>query len=216
MKKLITKKEIIPLAILVAIIAVSIALYPSLPEQIPSHWNTAGQVDKYASKNFTVFFFPSLILFIYLLITFLPFIDPLKKNIEKSSEAYFYLKTVLVAFFALIYGYTLASGIAGAKNFPINLLILPTLGLMLIFIGFLLPKFKRNYFVGIRTPWTLESEEVWNITHKRAKKWFILAGLTVIMGAFIKVGFLWFFIPMLAFLLWPVVESYLIFKKLKK
>lgn len=216
MSKLITKKEFIPLAILLAVIIGGALVYPSLPAKVPSHWNMAGQVDGYMNKTFAVYFFPGLILFVYLLMTFLPFIDPLRKNIEKSAKAYFYLKLLLVAFLSLMYGYTIMAGLNGGENFPINLLIVPSLGLMFAAIGFLVPHFKKNYFIGIRTPWTLESEEVWDKTHQRAKKFYIFAGLFVIFGGLLKIPFWFVFTVMMIFLLWPVADSYFIFKKLGK
>lgn len=216
MSKLITKKEFIPLAILLAVIIGGVLVYPSLPAKVPSHWNMAGQVDGYMNKTFAIYFFPGLILFIYLLMTFLPFIDPLKKNIEKSAKAYFYFKVLLVAFFSLMYGYTIMAGLNGGENFPINLLIVPSLGLMFAAVGFLMPNFKKNYFIGIRMPWTLESEEVWDKTHQRAKKFYIAAGLFVAIGGLLQIHFLLIFIPMMVFLLWPVVDSYFIFKKIGK
>lgn len=211
--KLITKKEIIPGLILVAVILASFIFYSRLPSKIPSHWNLNGEIDGYMSKNFSVIFFPLLIAGIYLFMTVLPFIDPLRKNIEASAEAYFWLKTILISFFSLLYFYSIYAGINAQGIFSINLFIMPTLGLMIIAIGFLLPKFKKNYFVGIRTPWTLESEEVWIKTHKRAKKWFILAGLLLILGGFMPSIGKWLLIVMILMVLWPVVDSYLLYKK---
>lgn len=214
MSKLITKKDFIPLAILFAVIIVGAVVYPSLPAKVPSHWNVNGEIDGYMGKTFAVFFFPGLILAIYLLMTFLPFIDPLRKNIEKSAKAYFYLKVLLVAFLSLIYGYTIMAAFSG-ESFPINLMMFPTLGLLIIGMGFLMPHFKKNYFIGIRTPWTLESEEVWDKTHLRAKNFYIIGGLVIIFGGLLHIPFWFVFVVMMGFLLWPVVDSYILFKKLK-
>lgn len=215
-QKLITKKEIIPILIILLTLVVILALYSKLPSRVPSHWNFQGKVDGYSSKNFTAFFFPGLIIFIYLLMTFLPFIDPLRKNVEASAEAYFWLRAMFVGFFSLLYFNILYAGIAGGEKFSINLTFLPVLGLLFIGIGFLLPKFKRNYFIGIRTPWTLNSDVVWEKTHQRAKNLFIAAGVVLILGSLIKNLGIWLLIIMLIFLLWPIIDSYFIYRKEKK
>ncbi|MFH1188171.1 MAG: DUF1648 domain-containing protein [bacterium] len=215
MSKLITKKEFIPSAILLAVIIVGALVYPSLPAKVPSHWNVNGEIDGYMGKTFAVYFFPGLILAIYLLMTFLPFIDPLRKNIEKSAKAYFYLKVLLVSFFSLLYVYTIMAAFSG-EIFPINLFMFLTLGLLIVGMGFLMPNFKKNYFIGIRTPWTLESEEVWDKTHQRAKKFYVFGGLFVVFGGLLHIPFWFVFAAMMVFLLWPVVDSYFIFKRLEK
>lgn len=215
MTKIITKKEIIPILIIMSVIAASVIMFSRLPDSVPSHWNINGQADGYAGKNFTVIFFPSLIIAMYLLLTFLPFIDPLRKNIEQFAVPYFWLRTVLVSFLSLLYFYTLYAGITGIRAFPINMFIMPALGVMFIVIGYLLPKFKKNYFIGIRTPWTLHSEEVWNLTHKRARKWYVGAGILLIPSGFLKTGG-WIMAVMILFLLWPVADSYFIYRRLKK
>ncbi|MFH1564553.1 MAG: DUF1648 domain-containing protein [bacterium] len=216
MSKLITKKEFIPLAILLAAIIVGVLVYPSLPAKVPSHWNINGEIDGYIGKTFAVCFFPGLILAIYLLMTFAPLINPLRKNIEKSAKAYFYLKLLLVSFFSALYMYTIIAAFAGGENFLIDLLIIPTFGLLIIGMGFLMPHFKKNYFIGIRTLWTLGSEEVWDKTHQRAKKFYIIGGLCIVFGGLLHIPFWFVFSVMMVFLLWPVVDSYILFKKLGK
>jgi len=212
--KLITKKEIIPILILLAVGLITLAVYPCLPLKIPSHWNAAGKIDGYMSKNLAVILFPAIILGIYLLMIGLPLIDPLKKNIEKSADAYFWLRTILVSFFSAIYLFMIYAGLTGEAGIPINFFIMPIIGLMVIAMGFLMPRFKKNYFVGIRTPWTLESEEVWDKTHQRAQKWFIGAGLLLIIASPFRVLGIWPIIVMILLLLWPVVDSYIIYKKI--
>lgn len=215
MSKLITKKEVLPVLIIIAVIAVSFMTYKYLPEKVPSHWNARGEIDGYAGRGFTVIFFPSLILGIYLLSTFFPFIDPLKENVEKFATPYFYLRTILVLFLSSLYFYTIYAAVKGGAAMPIDMFILPTLGVMFIVIGYLLPKFKKNYFIGIRTPWTLHSEEVWDMTHKRARKWYVGAGVIIMLGGFFKNAR--FILPiMILLLLYPIVDSYFIYRKVNK
>ena len=176
------KKDILPIVLIILALIIGIQLYPSLPEQIPTHWNSQGEVDGFSSKAFGVFFFPILTLGIYLLMTFLPLIDPLKKNYEKFIGVYFWLKVVLVAFFLSLYAFSLA--VASGLNLNINYFIIPAVSILFILIGTFLPKLKKNWFVGIRTPWTIHSEKVWDSTHKFSGKVFIGVGIISLLSLF--------------------------------
>jgi len=208
-----SKKEIIPISLIIFAILVSVFLYSSLPDKIPSHWNIKGEVDAWSSKNFTVLFYPSLALGIYLFMTFIPLIDPLRRNYLKFNVAYFWFRTIFVLFFVLLYLYTLWSVLGEALN--INYFIMPAISILFIVIGIFIPKIKKNYFVGIRTPWTIHSEEVWNKTHQFGGKFFIAAGLIVLCSLlFPEYSFLIVIsvIPIAASI--PVIYSYFIFRKI--
>lgn len=90
--KIISKKEILPIALIIVAFIVGLLLYPDLPERMPSHWNAQGEVDAWSSKNFSVFFFPGLTLGFYLLMTFIPLIDPLRKNYARFRMTYFWFR----------------------------------------------------------------------------------------------------------------------------
>ena len=208
--KIISKKEIIPLSLILLIFIVGILLYPGLPERMPTHWNAQGEVDGWGSRNFAVFFFPCLIAAVYCLMLFIPLIDPLKKNYPLFARPYFYFRLLFVSFLSSVYLYTLAAGFGWQMN--INYLIIPANALLFILIGFFLPKIKKNYFVGIKTPWTLHSEEVWNKTHQFSGKLFIAAGLVSLLGFF---NFWFFVIPILTAALGSIVYSYFVFRRVK-
>jgi len=103
---------------------------------------------------------------IYLLMTLIPLIDPLKKNYSKFVFPYFLLRTVFVEFLVLLNLFVLIAGFD--SGFPINYFILPLFFILFAVLGLFLPLVKRNYFVGIKTPWTIHSEQVWDKTHKLA------------------------------------------------
>lgn len=211
--KLFTKKELLPFAIIVLVVLVGIVLHSSLPERVPSHWNAKGEIDAWSSKDFSVIFLPLVILGIYLLMTFIPLIDPLRKNYEKFALPYFCFRTVFVLFFALLYFYTLWTALGGQAN--INHLMLPAFSFLFIVIGAFLPHIKKNYFVGIRTPWTLHSEEVWNETHKVAGKLFIAAGIVSLSGfLFSEYSFHIFMTAVLGAALGSVFYSYFVFRRM--
>ena len=211
--KIITKKEILPIILIVFAFLVGLSLYSKLPDQVPSHWNAQGEVDAWSSKNFTVFFFPGITLAIYLLMTFIPLIDPLRKNYLKFAKPYFWFRLLFVVFYVSLYFYTLWS--AFGAEIKINYFILPAISLFFVLIGIFLPKVKRNYFVGIRTPWTIHSEETWDKTHKLAGKTFIIAGLISLLGIFIsKYSFTIFITAILLASFIPVIYSYFVFKRI--
>lgn len=177
--KLYDKKEILPIVMIVVIALIGFYLYPQLPDLVPSHWGISGEIDGWMPKVFAVYFFPALILFIYLLLSFLPLMDPLKVNIEMFSRSYFWFKVVLVLFLSSLYLMSLYAGL----GYEVNVGRFVTLGIAALFavIGYIMPQIKKNYTFGIRLPWTLHSEEVWVKTHKFGGKLFI--ALAVLMAA---------------------------------
>lgn len=210
--KIFTKKEILPIVLIVFAFALSFSFYHCLPEKIPSHWNIKGEIDAWQSKNFAVWFFPSLTLVFYLFMTFLPLIDPLRKNYLRFTTPYFWFRTVFVLFFVLLYLYTLFTALGGKLN--INYFILPALSVLFFVIGLFLPKIKKNYFVGIRTPWTIHSEEVWDKTHKFSGKLFIAAGLISLFATFFPdYSFLIFMTAVFSAVLISIAYSYFVFRQ---
>jgi len=211
--KIITKKEILPVALIALAFIAGGFLYPDLPEKIPSHWNIKGEIDAWSSKNFAVFFFPSITLGIYLLMTFIPLIDPLRKNYPRFAIPYFWFRTVFVLFFVLIYFYTLWAALGTKLN--INYFIIPAFSVLFIVIGIFLPKVRKNYFVGIRTPWTIHSEEVWDKTHQLAGKFFIAGGIIALFTLFLpKYSVLFFVVVIFLVAFIPIIYSYFIFRKI--
>jgi uncharacterized membrane protein len=212
--KIFTKKEVLPIALIILTFMVGVLLYPDLPERMPTHWNAQGEVDAWSGKNFAVFFLPVVILATYLLITLIPLIDPLRRNYPKFALPYFWFRTALVIFFVLLYFYTLWASLGTKLN--INFFIIPAFSVLFITIGLFLPKVKKNYFVGIRTPWTIHSEEVWDKTHQFGGKFFIAGGIIALIGLLFPKYFLSIFIfavLLAAFI--PVIYSYFAFRKIE-
>lgn len=214
--KTFSKKEMAPLFVIFLMFVAAFAFYkaPCLPDKLPTHWNASGAIDGYSAKNFVILFFPALTLGLYLLLTFLPLIDPFRENYKKFALPYFLIRLFLVLLFAFLYFYTLWAGLGYAPK--INLLIIPFFSLFFVVLGLLVPKIKRNYFVGIRTPWTLQNENVWQKTHQFGGKTMTITGLlcffTIFLGDY---SFVVFIILVLIGALSPVFYSYFIYKKLK-
>ena len=163
-----------PLLIFLAL-AVAIFYYPQLPDPMPSHWDSRGQVDGYMQKDLALFFLPAIAFFFYLFARLIPKIDPLRTNIETFRREYDEFIIVVTAFLIFIYLGSIIWALGYQINF-ISLVALPLAGLF-YFMSDLLAKSKRNFFIGIRTPWTLSDDKVWEETHKLGAKMFKGFGL---------------------------------------
>ncbi|MFZ5596430.1 MAG: SdpI family protein [Bacillota bacterium] len=171
------------LVILGAMIAASIVVYPHLPERVPVHWNAAGGVDRYGSRFTGAFAIPLLTVGIYAGMLLMPLIDPKRANYGRFLTAYRAIRAGLVVFLALLYGATMAVSL----GYPINISrVVPfALGLLFILTGNFLTQIRFNYFTGIRTPWTLASEEVCRKTHRFGGFIFVIAGVVTVLAAFL-------------------------------
>ena len=213
--KILSKKEIIPISLIILAFVLGFYFYSKLPDQIPGHWDYKGEIDAYTSKDFAIFFYPSLTLGLYLLLSFIPLIDPLRKNYASFAQYYFIFRLIFVCFFLSLYFYSLWASFGTEIN--INYFIIPLLSFLFIFLGLFMPKIKKNYFVGIRNPWTIHSEKVWDKTHQFGGKLFIGAGIISILSLLSPCYS--FFIFLTAVILAGLIAnvySYLIFRKLEK
>ncbi len=212
---ILTKKELVPMVIILFafVLGASFYLAPCVPDSFPTHWNFQGQVDGWSSKGFATIFFPCLILAIYVLMLLLPRLDPMKHNYQKFVGSYYAIRLGLVLFLSLIFIFTLFAGIGFKWN--IQFFIIPLMAALFIIIGIVLPKIKKNYFVGIRTPWTLQSEEVWDKTHKYSGKIFVVMGILSLLTIFLgDWSFAVFMVLIIGGALLSIFYSYYIYKKL--
>jgi uncharacterized membrane protein len=153
----------------------------------------------------------------FVLFLVVPSIDPLKANIAQFREAFNLFIVLIVAFMLYVHGLTLAWSL-GHTNFKMSTSMLPAMGLLFIFIGFMLRKAKRNFFIGIRTPWTLSSDTVWDKTHQLGAVLFMASGvLTFIGGVFGGMTAFWFlFVPLIGSTVFLLIYSYVLYQKESK
>lgn len=205
---------IVVVLIIIAATFVGLLLWNRLPDPMAAHWNINDQVDGYMPKTLAVFLLPLFTLGMLLLFLLIPAIDPLKANIAQFRATYNLFITLIVAFLIYLYGLTLAWNL-GYTYFRMSGALLPALGLLFIFMGFLMRQAKRNYFIGIRTPWTLASDTVWEETHRVGAILFILSGVIAFFGGFFG-GFTalcFMLIPTMGSTLFLLIYSYRLYKR---
>jgi uncharacterized membrane protein len=193
---------------------VSAALYSKLPEQVPVHWNAAGQVDRYGSRFEGAFIMPILNAAMLLLFTWLPALDPRRDSYEKFKKFYKMMQWAMVLFLIGMQGVTLAWALG--YELSISTFVKFSMGILFMVLGNYLGKVKPNWFVGIKTPWTLENEEVWTKTHRLAGPLMFLAGLLSLVLAFVDKPFtLWVIVGglMLASFI-PIVYSFVLYRQI--
>ncbi len=198
--------------LLVVTFIVSIAFYPHLPENVPTHWNVQGEVDGYMSKFGGTFTAPFIMLGLVVILLLIPKIDPLKENINKFKDYYYGFIVVFLIFMLLVQLHTLLWGI-GIK-ISVNFFLPIITGVLFYFTGILLEKAKRNWFIGIRTPWTLSSDVVWDKTHKIGALLFKICGVIAIIGAlFPKYSVFFILIPLVITSIYLLIYSYVDYQK---
>ena len=188
-------------------------LYPHLPGQIPIHFDIHGNPDNYASKATYWWLIGSMTIGLYLIMLIIPLIDP-KGKIKQMGNKYYILKLILVGLMALLS--IISVYVAANPKVKINFLIMITIGLMFLIFGNYMPSFKPNYFIGIRTPWTLESEDNWRRTHRMGGWLWAITGLVVIILTLVGVNALVSIILLTIAAFTPLVYSFIIYLEDKK
>jgi uncharacterized membrane protein len=197
-------------------VAYLLYIYPSLPVSVPVHFGIDGNPDRYGSKGeFLVTFYILLgsSAFVYLLLKFLPAIDP-KKMVKVGEATFRKLAFGLVLFFSALAIAIIFSTVN--RSFQVNKLILPVIGLLFAFIGNIMNSIKPNYFAGIRTPWTLEDDNTWRATHRLAGKIWFAGGIIITVAVLLlpaRVGIIVFMSLIAVMVLIPVIYSYIYYKK---
>jgi len=181
-KSRLNKRELVPLILIVIIFALAVYLYPHMPEQMPIHWNAQGEVDNYGGKFLGLFLLPLVTLGVYILFSIIPLISVYKKHIQKFIKHLYGMKIALILFLSAIYIVTILSALGHDIN--VAYFILPLISGLLFYIGYIMKFVKRNFFIGIRTPWTLSSGKVWDQTHKIGSITFRIMALVFLLAIF--------------------------------
>ncbi len=151
-------------------------VWNNIPETIATHFNASGEADDFGSKNMLIYLTLLLVGFTFVLLKIAPAIDP-KKRFEQMGDSYQKIQFFLMAFMSAISIFFIHTAVSGGNSN--NGLLFALMGLFFMALGNYLPTMKPNYFVGIRTPWTLESESNWRKTHRLGGKLFMVGGLII-------------------------------------
>ncbi len=194
-------------------VAISIWAYPRLPPTIATHWNLRGTPDGFSSRAWALAIMPLLIVAMTGLFNVLPRIDPRRENYARFVNSYWLIAHGVIVFMLVAHAMIIASGL----GFPVRIdRLMPVgVGLLFVFLGNYLTRVEPNWFVGIRTPWTLSSDTVWRKTHRTGGWLMVIGGLVLAIGAFLPHGA---FLPLLVgtillVALIPIVQSYVLWKR---
>jgi uncharacterized membrane protein len=182
-------------------------LQPYMPEKMASHWDANGNVDGYMSRFWGLFLMPVISAILFMVFILIPRIDPLKENIE-GFRGHFNVFTLLLFGF-LFYLYMLVMLWNLGYRFNLIQFLAPAFGLIIYYAGVMMENAKQNWFIGVRTPWTLSSEVVWNKTNRLAGKLFKVAGVLAALGtAFPEYAIFLIMMPVILAAIYPIIYSY--------
>jgi uncharacterized membrane protein len=210
------KKEL-PLIAIVLLPFVYLAyIWNQLPEKVPMHWNIKGEIDRYGDKIELIIIPILLPLLVYVIFLVVPKIDP-KNKLNKMGNKLQTIKVLLTTFMSILALFIIYS--AKNQSFTNPNYIVLLIGILYIILGNYFKTIKANYFIGIRTPWTLENETVWKETHKLGGKMWFVGGIIVVLSSLIldkRPNFTIFLIITGIITIIPIVYSYLLFRNEKK
>lgn len=205
------------LLLILGSLIIGAALYPQLPERVASHWNFKGEVDGYSSRFWGAFGIPLMTAGIYVLMVVLPSIDPRRQNYEKFAGVYRLFKAIMVIFMIGLYLIVILSALG--YRIPVDRAVTSGVSLLFIVLGNFMGQIRHNYFVGIKTPWTLASEEVWQKTHRLGGRLWVAAGLIGLAASLAaggSTGGIIMAVSLGAAVVVPIAYSYLEFRRLER
>src|SRR5216117_1874819 len=195
-------------------VALSICAHPQLPPTVATHWNLNGTPDGYSSRLWALAIIPVMLVIMTVIFNVLPKIDPRHENYVKFLSSYWLIANAVIVFLLVAHGLIIAAGLG--FSIKIDRLMPLGIGLLFVFLGNFLTRVEPNWFVGIRTPWTLSSDTVWRKTHRTGGWLMVLGGFVLAVGAFILPhgAFLPLFVTTIVIVaLIPIVQSYVLWKR---
>ena len=192
---------------------VTVAVWQWLPERIPTHWGISGEADDWSNRWPGAFLLPAVALGLWLLLPVLRRLDPRRANYERFDETFWLVLNLALSFLAVMHLLTLGAAIGVVGD--VTRWVIALLGLMMVVLGNYLPRVRSNWWMGVRTPWTLESERVWRETHRLAGRTFMAGGLVAMLAALLPPATR-FWVGMGALMLGamvPVVYSYVLWRR---
>lgn len=210
------KKEIINILIIILPFIFIAVKWNDFPDRIPMHWNIKGEIDNYGSKAFGLLALPCMNILMFLLFIFLPKIDPKKNNYLLFEDKWKVIRTVIHLFILVMF--FVISFVSLGYKLPVDKIVMISVILLMLLFGNYMGNIRPNYFIGIKTPWTLANENVWRLTHRLAGKIWVIASIIMIaIVLFLPLESPWLFFVYIAIIsLVPIVYSYIKFKEQDK
>ncbi len=199
-------------AIIILSVIIGVFFYPQMPDALASHWNAAGEADNYLPKLWGLSIMPIILIILLMFIVLIPRVDPLRANIQKFREYYDTFSIIVALFFFYLHLLVIIWNMG--MKFNLMQLLAPAFAVLLYYSGILTENAKRNWFIGIQTPWTLSSEKVWNKTNKLGGKLLKASGVIALLGIFFpSYAVLIIAVPAVVITVYSVVYSYLEYQR---
>jgi immunity protein, SdpI family len=199
--------------VVAAAVAMSAAAYPRLPGSVPVHWGISGEPDRWGSRFDGAVLFPFIMFGAWLLLRFLPRIDPRAPNYEKMQSAYDFMVNAVLTLLLVVHGMILATGLGYAV--PVGRITPVLIGALFVTLGNVLPRARPNWWFGIRTPWTLSSDRVWTRTHRVGGYAMTAAGIVILAG--VALPGVWpfavFIVASAVAAIFPIIYSYIVWRE---
>ena len=177
------KKRWIGLVFVLAGLIFSLVVYKDLPARIATHFDAQGHVNGWSTKLFAAFLMPVVAALALGVMNILPYVFPRRDNFLAFEDTYWFITDLVVAFMMAMHVVVLGRALGWPVSVPTFVLL--AVGAMFMILGTLLPRTRSNWFMGIRTPWTLESENVWRETHQLGGRTFMIGGAITMIAAFL-------------------------------
>ncbi len=205
---------LVGLVLVLVAVALSAWAYPSLPDRVPTHWDAAGHVNGYSSRLFAVCLMPAIIAFTWLLMLVLPAISPRGFRLESSAGAFYGSVLAIIAVLLVLHFVLLRAELG--QGAPSNRIFFVPVGVLMAVLGAYMGKLRRNFFIGVRTPWTLASDEVWRRTNRLGGRLFVLGGIAIALASlFSRAALPTLIAVVFVAALVPVVYSYVIYRQIE-
>jgi immunity protein, SdpI family len=200
--------------------ALSAWLYPGLPQRVPTHWNIEGKVDGWGDKSWATFLMPGAMVLMLVLFAFLPALSPRHFEVDSFRSTYLYIMVLVTALFGYMNGVILLATwqeVRGGEKFmDIGRVLIGGMFLFFALLGNVMGKVRKNFYIGIRVPWTLASDRVWNDTHRLAAWLMVAGGIIGFVLVLAGLNLVWAFGVMIVTFLIPVVYSFVHYKALER
>jgi immunity protein, SdpI family len=200
--------------ILLATLALTAIIFPQLPAQVPLHWNIHNQVDRYGSKWTLVALLPGIMAGTMLLMAALPWLSPRRFEVDEPRHFYLALMDILLVFLAYIQVLLILA--ATGRPMIMGRAVIGGICLLIAALGMVLPRVPRNFYVGIRTPWTIADERVWKATHRFAGIAMVAGGALAFALAMVQASVWPPMVLVMAAAFAPVIHSLVFYKQLAR